>query len=134
MIGIHIRKTDGGYTNIDWESIDILLIKKLELWLKKDDKLSIFLATDCEKTSNKYKTHFNDRLLSYIPETNKFHNNKFNVISGIIDIYLLSKCNKIIIGTLGSSFSITAGLMGNTPLWLIKDENSKLPDYIVIPE
>jgi hypothetical protein len=127
MIGIHIRRTDGDFIKIKWNEVDNMLITKIEDMIKKEKNLKIFLATDSKETQDKYSEHFGDKLLSYIPEEDKFNNNRFNVICGVIDLFLLSKCNKMLIGTVGSSFSITAGLLGEADIWLIKDEKSKLP-------
>jgi hypothetical protein len=128
MVGIHLRKTDGSFTQFNWEKIDDMLIKNITGWLAKYPNLSIFLATDCETTNNKYKQIFNNRIITYTPDITKFQNNSFNVSCAVVDLFLLAKCNTAIIGTLGSSFSITAGLLSNSPLWLVKNSLSLLPD------
>lgn len=127
MIGLHIRKTDGGFTHMNWNEIDKVLISKLKHWVKQNLDNKIFLATDCKKTQNKYKFYFNNRIIFYNPKQTKFDNNHFNVICGVVDLFLLSKCNIAIIGTLASSFSLTSGLLSNIPLWLVKNEKSPIP-------
>ena len=42
---------------------------------------------------------------------NKFSNDKFNVMCAVVELYLLGSCNKMIIGTADSTFSLCAMLM-----------------------
>ena len=119
MIGIHVRKTDGGFVNFDWENIIKKYITECTKWCEKDKDNGIFLATDDEDVYKEFKKNLKDKLISYeapntlcgISSENKYINNKFNVMCAVIEISLLGKCNKYIIGTCDSTFSICCMLL-----------------------
>lgn len=119
MIGLHIRRTDGMFLDADWSKTDDALIKKTEEWVENGYK--IFLATDSFYYEKRFKQRFEDNIIVYTTlNSYKFRNDKINNIAAVVDLYLLSKCNKAIIGTTGSSFSLVASLLSyNTPLWYI---------------
>ena len=139
MIGIHIRKTDGGFIDFDWNSIIKKYLSECKKWCNKDTENGIFLATDDEDTFKQFKNELGDRLISFnapntlcgINSESKFINNKFNVFCAVIDISLLGKCNKYIIGTCDSTFSICGMLLSDkdTRKFMINKADS-IPEFV----
>jgi hypothetical protein len=120
MLGLHIRTTDGDFVNFNWKEIINKLIIESEKWLKKDSiNNGLFLATDDLNVYIQLLCHFGNSLIFYNPpetlcnskSSTKFNNDKYNVFVGLIELYLLSKCNSYIIGTSKSTFSFCAMLM-----------------------
>lgn len=120
MLGLHIRTTDGDFVNYNWNKICDKLMEECEKWLKKDlINNAIFLATDDLNIYIKFLSHFGNSLIFYNPpeklcntkSNTKFNNDKYNVLVGVIELYLLSKCNCYIIGTSKSTFSFCGMLM-----------------------
>ena len=132
MIGIHIRKSDGGFTKYDWKSITKKLIAQCKKWC--NNKRGIFLATDDCETYINFASNLGRNVVFYDPpkilcgntSSNKFNNDKYNVVCGVVEMYLLGKCNKTIIGTVDSTFSICGMLLANNNVakYLIDNEES----------
>jgi hypothetical protein len=137
MIGFHIRSTDGGFTQIQWGDIVSKLITLSSNWCKESKDNGIFLATD----NPKYYIEFASKLTSeqfifYNPppvlsntkstnDTDKFANDKYNVLCGLIEIHLLGSCHHMIIGTSASTFSVCGMLLApsSTKKILIKSKD-----------
>ena len=122
MIGIHIRSTDGGFVDIKWDAMVQKLITQSNLWCKESKDNGVFLATDNSKyyiefasklTSDQFVFYNPPEILCNTRSTNvdKFNNDKFNVLSATIEMYLLGSCNAKIIGTASSTFSVCAMLI-----------------------
>lgn len=132
MIGIHIRKTDGGFVNYNWKAIIKKLISQCQKWCNSER--GVFLATDDSEVYISFASNLGRNLVFYNPpkllcgstSTNKFNNDKYNVICGVVEMYLLGKCNSMIIGTVDSTFSICGMLLGENDVqkYLISDEES----------
>ena len=134
MIGIHIRTSDGGFINHDWDNIVKNLISKSIIWCNENKDNGIFLATDSLKYYSEFASKFTtDQFIFYYPpeilcDTNsdnmdKFRNDKFNVLCAVVELYLLGSCNSKIIGTVNSTFSICSMLIAspNTKKYLINN-------------
>jgi hypothetical protein len=119
MIGIHVRRSDGGFLYTDWTQSDLALKEKVEEWRKQG--YSFFLASD----DPKYESFFGDVIMN--KAENKYNNDRVNTLHAVIDMYLLSHCN-VIIGTEGSTFSIVAYFISeNAEFWKVdKDPSSVL--------
>jgi len=138
MVGIHIRSTDGGFVNIDWSSIVKKLVLLSQEWTKNADN-GIFLATDNPIFYEQFKILNEKQLFFYEPPTvlcnttttqnDKFNNDKYNVLCGLVEMHLLGKCNRSIIGTAESTFSFCAMLLSeqNTKKYLI-NKVEHIPD------
>jgi len=139
MIGIHIRKTDGGFIEFEWGNIIKKYLFECKKWCDKNEENGIFLATDDENVYKEFKINLGNKLILYeapntlcgINSENKFINNKFNVLCAVIEISLLGKCNNYIIGTCDSTFSICAMLLSskNTRKFIINNSQS-IPELI----
>ena len=123
MIGIHVRRTDGSFSDDSWYKTDDRLLERMGEWISKGYK--IFLSTDSVVHERRIKAMLGNDVLTYCAPGNKFQNNKFNTICGLIEIYLLSKCNTCLIGTKKSSFSLCASLFSeydNVPFWYTTED------------
>ena len=106
-LGLHIRRTD----LLDFQEKlklklkdDKYYEKQINNFLKENNDGVIYLATDNNDTQSYYKTIYKDKLKFYdvIPINNNLR--KTDLSHGLIDIIILSKCNKFV-GTFKSSFS-----------------------------
>lgn len=121
MLGIHIRKSDGGFTHLKWPEITKKLIKLCEQWCAKNKDNGVFLTTDAGDVYIDFVIKLKDRLCFYTPpktlcgmqSKDKFVNDKFNVLCAVVDLHLLGKCNKYIIGTCESTFSLCGMLLSD---------------------
>lgn len=121
MVACHIRSTDGGFTEYNWTAILKKLIDNCKKWAGKSPDHGVFLATDDPEIYIKFAIALGNKLIFYIPPTvlcgcradNKFGNDKYNVLCGVIESWLLSKTNEYLIGTAQSTFSMGAMLMAD---------------------
>ena len=131
MIGIHLRKTDGGFADMNWDEIDKHIISRIYEWKNKDSTIGVFLATDCADTTRKFKKEFGNDIIVFDPPEDKHRNNAFNNRCAVVDMFLLSKCNKLIIGTFGSTFGLCAALLSkDTPFFVMTNDKYELPKDI----
>lgn len=126
MIGIHIRSTDGGFVNIKWEEMITKLVKESQKWCARGEEYGVFLATDNAKYYVEFaaKIQSESQLVFYNPpnelcgtrstNVDKFNNDKYNVLCGLIEMSLLGECSEGVIGTAASTFSVCGMLMGYT--------------------
>ena len=136
MIGFHIRSTDGGFTQIQWGEIVNKLIVLSTNWCKASKDNGVFLATDNPKyyiefasklTSDQFIFYNPPPVLSNTKPTNssdKFANDKYNVLCALIEIHLLGSCHHMIVGTSASTFSVCGMLLAppTTKKILLKKE------------
>lgn len=140
MIGIHVRRSDGGFANYNWKDINKILIQQSKEWCKIENN-GVFLATDDMETYINFASALGNKLVIYNPPEvlcntkstsgNKFSNDKYNVLVGYIELNLLSHCNKLIVGTADSTFSVCAMLMSdiNTKKYLINAPEN-VPSFV----
>lgn len=140
MIGIHVRRSDGGFANYNWKDINKILIQQSKEWCKNENN-GVFLATDDMETYINFASALGNKLVIYNPPEvlcntkstsgNKFSNDKYNVLVGYIELNLLSHCNKLIVGTADSTFSVCAMLMSDisTKKYLINAPEN-VPSFI----
>ena len=57
----------------------------------------------------------------------KFNNDKFNVLCGLVEMYLLGECNKGVVGPVSSTFSVCGMLIGEGK----KEENNIRKNYLI---
>ena len=142
MVGLHIRSTDGGFVGIKWDKMVQELIRRCLVWCKKSLDNGIFLATDngtyyidfaSKLTTDQFVFYNPPDVLCGTESTNvdKFNNDKFNVLCATVEMYLLGECNRGIIGTASSTFSVCGMLIGshfpNTTNYLITSLDN-IPD------
>lgn len=124
MIGIHLRCTDGGFLNIKWDGMVAKLLNQSIAWCKESPDHGILLCTDNPKYYVQFATKIQseNQLVFYNPPAelcgtksttvDKFNNDKYNVLCGLIEMYLLGECSQGVIGTAASTFSVCGMLMG----------------------
>lgn len=134
ILGIHIRTTDtinrkdktetyhdklcglrtGGFSNVDY----FTAIKYIEKFLKNNQEWKIYLSVDCHIIEKLFTDKFKKKILKLEEPFGETYESKFDMNShngiknGICEMYILSKCNKIV-GTPSSSFSLMAWLLSS---------------------
>ena len=132
MIGLHLRTSDGDFTKINWKSIIKKLILSCKKWCSQDQKRGVFLATDNSEVFIEFASSLSSKLIIYNPpsvlggnvSSNKFNNDKYNVLVAVVELFLLGKCNEKIIGTCESTFSAVGMLLAENTVkkYLINDD------------
>lgn len=121
-IGLHIRRGDHMTKNDRNMGSDDKFFSLIDNEIKKNKNVKFFLATDGINTEKIFKRKFRDRIIIYQKrEKGIFHTFGKNISvsrssiigcqDALIDIYLLSKCSKII-GTKLSTFTECAWWFG----------------------
>lgn len=114
-IGIHIRRTDNA-ASIQ-QSPTELFIAAIDREIEANPNVSIFLATDSEIVKKEMLSRYGNRVLTAKDEADR--NSIAGIKGGIIDMFTLSKTNKIY-GSFQSSFSELAAQIGNVPIEILK--------------
>jgi hypothetical protein len=111
IVGVHIRRTDhhGAISMSPIDEFERRLAKEIEA----DRSVMFFLATDCPDTETKIKNRFGERVI--IRERCRRRDTVPGMQDALVDLYLLSRTKKIL-GSCGSTFSGTAGMLGGIPL------------------
>lgn len=115
-VGVHIRRGDAMLHECKENymvSSDQAFMYRMNLLLSSNPKTNFFLATDCEKTAEKFKSVYGDKVL--VNPEKKFHESLPKSFKGgqndaVVDLFALSK-TKALLGTNWSSFSYTASLL-----------------------
>jgi hypothetical protein len=116
MIGVHIRRSDGGFAYKNWHESDALLVDKVKSCISNG--YSVFLSCD----DPRYETVFGDKNVIINRQSGKYNNDKTNSMSAVVDMYLLSRC-PVIIGTYDSTFSMVSYFLSeNSVLWMVNTD------------
>lgn len=111
MIGIHIRRTDH---IISIQNSPIYLYEnKILDYIKKNDNFGIFLATDDPEIENYFIEKYPGIVITYKKIFGR--DTKEGISDAVVDLFLLSKTNKIY-GSYWSSYSGIASLLGDIEL------------------
>ena len=115
-IGLHIRRTDN-YRSIAQSPL-YLFENKIKEEIEKNPDTCVFLATDDEPTKKTLTAEFPGRILTSSKAAER------GTVDGIQDalaeMYALASCERIY-GSAGSSFSIIASKLKQTPLCILKN-------------
>ena len=127
-IGIHIRQGDylAGKDRIGFVSEESLFINRIKKLIEINPNERFFLCTDSEKTQEKFKELFGEKIIVF-PKTNFDRLGVIFTQEGLIDLLLLSKTKRIL-GTYGSTFTEMAWWLGKCkPIVeiMINEENLK---------
>lgn len=114
-VGIHIRRTDNAASIR--QSPTRLFVEAVDAEIEKNPDTVIFLATDSEAVKNEIRSRYGDRVLTAKEKAGR--NSIAGVKGGIVDMFTLSKTNKIY-GSFQSSFSELASQIGNVPLEILQ--------------
>lgn len=119
VIGLHIRRTDFlnavnvRFTESEFSS-DEKFVRAIEREVDRGCN-KFFLATDNEDTKKSISDKFPGKIISYCKTFSDKEKRHTSVGDALVDLYLLSKCKKII-GSYSSSFSKYAAQLGKVPL------------------
>lgn len=113
-IGIHIRRSDHQLSIQN--SPTSLFMKKIDEQYGNSE-YQLFLSTDSQEEKQLLKKKYGDRLMTR--DINFSRNDKFGVIDAVIDLYCLSRTQKIF-GSHESTFSQLASELGDIDLQIVK--------------
>lgn len=111
MIGMHIRRTDH-VVSMNKSPIYLFENKILEYIESKRD-IGVFLATDDPEVESYFKDKYPEIIFTY--EKTFGRDTKEGMLDAVVDLYLLSKTEKIY-GSYWSSYSGIASLLGDIKL------------------
>ena len=115
-IGVHLRRTDN-YIATEHSPTEFFLAT-MERMVHDDPQTGFFLATDDPQEEKRFLDAFPGRVISH--RKRSYHRSEPAAIQdALIDLYVLSKCKKII-GSYWSSFSDVASALGGAELILPK--------------
>jgi len=115
VIGLHIRTTDGGFTDIPSKDVFGFINNLLE----ENKNSKIYISCDTLALENEIKKTFSDNILYYSNPfgdnySEKFNRSSWGTINAVCEMFILSKCDKFY-GTPGSSLSFM--------VWLLRNDN-----------
>ena len=114
ILGLHIRTLYGGFIDMYNESS---LLNYIDNFLDKNKNWKIYVSTDNKNIEDKLISKYKDYILKLDnPFGNnyddKFSDNNYGLMNSMYEIFILSKCDKLV-GSAGSSFSLLAWLLSN---------------------
>ena len=111
-VGIHIRRTDHEISK-RFSPVE-LFVKIADEEVKKNRNVKFYLATDDMEVKRYFLELYGERIIVNLYQVFS-RENKNGMESAVIDLYALSKTQKIY-GSFWSSFSQTASAIGNTKI------------------
>jgi hypothetical protein len=113
VIGLHVRTTDGGFTDIPYKDVFGFINKLLDEDNNKDKK--VYVSCDNLSLENEIKETFSNKVLFFSNPFGSNYADKFNrsssgTINAVCEMFILSRCNKFY-GTPGSSLSFMVWLL-----------------------
>lgn len=106
-IGVHIRRTD--HVDIIKESSLENYHVEMRKYIAENQNVNFYLATDDAAVKAKFLDIYNSRIITQDAPLNR--DSEAGIFGGIVDIYNLARCYKIICNV-KSSFAVTAKLIG----------------------
>jgi len=139
VIGLHLRHWPGGWLKQNKHLVENSFIRVTEFIfskIKENSDVKFFISTTdfnkIKKLEELYGEHiiyYKDRFgeceddMYYLEDQTKSTCNRYKNMNGVVDLYLLSKCDEIVIDT-SSSFSLAALLMNkDTKINLLNHKN-----------
>lgn len=116
-IGLHIRRTDNQRSIAD--SPLYLFENKIKEDLEKNPATCVFLATDDEETKKTLSEEFPGKIITSGKAA--VRGSVDGIQDALAEMYALASCS-VIYGSAGSSFSIIASKLKQTPLTILKKE------------
>ncbi len=130
LVGVHVRRGDGGFVISDGSlgdvSSDNKFFEKMKELLDNAPSTRFLLCSDCQKTEEKFVKEFGSKIIFY-PKKNRDRTTTLNTQQGLVDLLLLSR-TKHIIGTYCSTFNELAWWLGGCKAKvdiIIDDEKKK---------
>lgn len=109
-VGVHIRRTD--HRDCIQKSPTEAFIREMK---KEPEDTVFFIASDDEAERQNLIRVFGEKRIKYQKNVDLSRGTIQGMENAVIDLYMLSKTRKIL-GSSGSSFSETAGMIGNIPV------------------
>lgn len=111
LIGVHIRRTDQ-VDSIKYSKTDNF-VELMNREIDRNPETLFYLATDDMSEEKYLRNLFPGRIIS---NENRMlsRNSEEGISDAVVDLYCLSRCNKII-GSYWSSFTDVAAILGNCP-------------------
>ena len=129
LVGVHVRRGDGGFLigtgSLGDISSDNKFFEKMKMVILRDPSTKFLLCSDSSETEDKFVKEFGDKIVFY-PKKNRDRTTVLNTQQGLIDLLLLSR-TKHIIGTYLSTFNELAWWLGGCKarVDIIIDEDKK---------
>lgn len=115
-IGVHIRRTDNQIC-INNSPLEVF-IEAMEKEIKKDDRVTFYIASDDLDTILELKRRFGDRIY-YMAEKNFERDSDKGIADAFAELICLSHANKII-GSFYSTYSRIAAMLSGIELEVVK--------------
>ena len=114
-VGIHVRRTDNLWSN--YHSPTPVFISRMQEEIDRNPATRFFISSDSLEEKKALANRFPDRTIYY--KQDSFNRDiALNIQNAVIDLYLLSRCRKII-GSYGSCYTFTAHRISNNELEII---------------
>jgi hypothetical protein len=107
FVGVHIRRGDNDVSTA--ESPFDLFVEKMNREVELDAEVAFFVATDSPEVESQLRKIFGSRIVSHA-KTSLDRNAPQGIKDGVVDLYCLSRCRKVL-GSYWSSFSETAAAL-----------------------
>ncbi|MCL1943147.1 MAG: glycosyl transferase [Candidatus Azobacteroides sp.] len=113
-IGIHIRRSDNEQS-IRFSPTE-LFVQRIGQEIKQNENVTFFLASDSEKVKDQFRELFGERIICTSDILAR--NSEEGIKNALVELYALSRTNKII-GSSSSSYSATAAEISGIPLEIV---------------
>ena len=119
--GVHVRRTDN--VSSRRESTDEAFFVSMDKVLEEDSETKFYLATDSpEGKESMILKYGNSKIITR--EIDSRRSRDTGIIDALVDIFMLSKTNKIL-GSYGSSFSAISGSLGGISQFPVIDQEAR---------
>lgn len=110
-IGLHIRRTDHAKA-IELSPLSFF-VNLIDEEIQKNEETTFYLATDDKEIKKELVSKYQSKIIYFDGELSRVSKNGME--NAVVDLFALSKTNKII-GSAASSYSALAAELGNIPL------------------
>jgi hypothetical protein len=114
-VGVHVRRKDNHLARE--VSTEELFIENMHHGVSENQNVQFFLATDDPIVETRFKNIFHDRIIVY-KKSAYSRNQKEAIQDALVDLLLLSRCEKIL-GSYYSSFGDIASLFRKIDLYIV---------------
>jgi len=108
FVGVHIRRGDNDVAAA--QSPVELFVESMKREIELDEEVRFFVATDSPEVEAQLRELFGRRITSH-PKASLDRNAPQGIRDGVVDLYGLARCRKVL-GSYWSSFSETAAALG----------------------
>jgi hypothetical protein len=124
-IGLQIRRI--GINKLNQSQEELFWEKAKELSAEKEGKrVKWFLATDHYDTRRRAMNYYSNRII--FQNASIARNSEQTIITGLVDMWLLSECDDIIVSAASTYGRISFGLRGKEPYYVNRNSECKRRD------